>query len=54
MLIGIAKGKKIYDKRENIKRKDIEKKLEKSLKGGWGDYSEIININHISDIAYKL
>lgn len=32
LLIGLAKGKKNYDKRESIKKKDIEKQLAKDLK----------------------
>jgi SsrA-binding protein len=27
MLIGIAKGKKLYDKRESIKKRDLEREL---------------------------
>lgn len=33
VLIGLAKGKKIYDKRESIKKKDIERQVAKDLKG---------------------
>lgn len=32
ILIGLAKGKKIYDKREAIKKKDMQKDIEKQLK----------------------
>jgi len=32
ILIGIAKGKKNYDKRESIKEKDIKREIDKSLK----------------------
>jgi SsrA-binding protein len=32
ILIGLAKGKKNYDKREAIKKKDIEKQIAKELK----------------------
>jgi len=32
ILIGIAKGKKNYDKRESIKKKDIERDLKKTMK----------------------
>ena len=32
LLIGLAKGKKNYDKRESIKKKDIERQLAKDLK----------------------
>lgn len=32
ILIGVAKGKKNYDKRESIKEKDIKREIEKSLK----------------------
>lgn len=32
ILIGLAKGKKEYDKREAIKKKDIERNLKKELK----------------------
>ncbi len=30
--IGVAKGKKLYDKRESIKKKDIERDLQKDVK----------------------
>ena len=32
ILIGLAKGKKTYDKRESIKKKDIERQVAKELK----------------------
>lgn len=32
VLIGICKGKKIYDKREDIKKRDIERELRSKLK----------------------
>ena len=32
ILIGLAKGKKNYDKRESIKKKDIERQIAKELK----------------------
>ena len=32
ILIGLAKGKKNYDKRESIKKKDIERQVQKDLK----------------------
>ena len=32
LLIGLAKGKKNYDKRESIKKKDIERQIAKELK----------------------
>ena len=32
LLLGLAKGKKNYDKRESIKKKDIERQLAKDLK----------------------
>ena len=32
VLIGIAKGKKQYDKREDLKRKDINREVERALK----------------------
>jgi SsrA-binding protein len=31
MEIGLAKGKKLYDKRNTLKLKDIQKKLKKEL-----------------------
>ena len=32
ILLGLAKGKKTYDKRESIKKKDIEKEIKKEFK----------------------
>lgn len=32
ILIGIAKGKKSYDKRETIKKRDIEREIKKTMK----------------------
>jgi len=32
ILLGLAKGKKVYDKRESIKKKDIERQLRKDYK----------------------
>ena len=32
ILIGVARGKKSYDKRESIKEKDIKRDIEKALK----------------------
>ena len=32
VLIGLAKGKKIYDKREDIKKRDIEREIRKQFK----------------------
>lgn len=32
VLIGICKGKKIYDKREDIKKRDIERSIRSKLK----------------------
>lgn len=33
ILLGLAKGKKNYDKRETIKKKDMERQVQKDLKG---------------------
>lgn len=33
ILLGVAKGKKNYDKRETIKKRDIERDLKKNFKG---------------------
>jgi len=33
VLIGIAKGKKLYDKRETIKKRDMERELKQRMKG---------------------
>lgn len=35
ILIALAKGKKIYDKRESIKKKDIDRQVAKDLKNYW-------------------
>ena len=32
VLIGLAKGKKSYDKREDLKRKDIDRQIDRTLK----------------------
>ena len=32
ILLGLAKGKKIYDKRETIKQRDINREVQKQLK----------------------
>ena len=32
--IGLARGKKLYDKRETLKRKTIDREMEKAVKGG--------------------
>jgi len=32
ILVGIAKGKKNYDKREAIKKKDIQRDIDKQMK----------------------
>jgi SsrA-binding protein len=31
--IGLGKGKKLYDKREDLKRKAVEREVERSFKG---------------------
>lgn len=33
--IALAKGKKLHDKRESIKRKDADRKIERALKNYW-------------------
>ena len=33
--IGIGKGKKMYDKRQTIAKRDAEKKINRALKGGF-------------------
>ncbi len=33
--IGIGKGKKLYDKRQDMAKKDAERKIERALKGGF-------------------
>jgi len=35
ILVGIAKGKKSYDKREAIKKKDIQRDIDKQMKKYW-------------------
>ena len=32
VLIGLAKGKKTYDKREDLKRKDVDRQIDRTLK----------------------
>ena len=32
ILLGVAKGKKLYDKRETIKKRDIDREIQKNLK----------------------
>ena len=32
--IGLAKGKKLYDKRDSIKEKDIKRQMKRNLKEG--------------------
>lgn len=32
ILLGLAKGKKLYDKRESIKKRDVEREIKKHLK----------------------
>ena len=32
VLLGLAKGKKNYDKRETIKKRDIEREMQKNFK----------------------
>lgn len=32
IILGVAKGKKLYDKRQSLKEKDLKKDIEKSLK----------------------
>ena len=33
VLLGICKGKKLYDKRETIKKRDMERELRQKMKG---------------------
>ena len=33
--IGIGKGKKLYDKRQDIAKKDALKKIDRAIKGNW-------------------
>ena len=35
--IGIARGKKQYDKKESIKRRDVNRDIQRSLKSNYGD-----------------
>lgn len=35
LLVGIASGKKKYDKRENIKEKDVKRELDRKIKGSY-------------------
>ncbi len=35
LLLGLAKGKKQYDKRENIKEKDVKRELDRKIKGSY-------------------
>jgi SsrA-binding protein len=35
VLIGLARGKKQYDKREDIKRKDMEREMDRKVKGSY-------------------
>ena len=34
LLLGVGKGKKVYDKRDTIKKRDMNKEIKKELKGG--------------------
>lgn len=36
ILLGLAKGKKNYDKRESIKKKDIQREVQRDLKNNFG------------------
>jgi len=38
---GVGKGKKKFDKRENIKRREANKEIERALKRGRTDLTEI-------------
>jgi len=33
--LGVARGKKLYDKREDMKKRDAERDIERSLKNNW-------------------
>lgn len=33
--VGIGKGKKLYDKRQDIAKKDAQRKIDRALKGGF-------------------
>lgn len=35
MLVGIARGKKQYDKRDDIKEKDVKRELDRKIKGSY-------------------
>lgn len=35
VLIGVAKGKKQYDKRDSIKEKDVKRQIERNVKGNY-------------------
>lgn len=35
ILVGLARGKKQYDKRENIKEKDVRRELDRKIKGNY-------------------
>ena len=35
VLIGLARGKKQYDKREDIKEKDVRRELDRKFKGSY-------------------
>ena len=35
ILIGLARGKKMYDKREDIKEKDVKRELDRKIKGSY-------------------
>lgn len=42
ILLGIGKGKKVYDKRETLKEKDINREIKRSLKRYWFFFLNII------------
>jgi SsrA-binding protein len=35
VLIGVAKGKKQFDKRDSIKEKDVKRQIERNVKGNY-------------------
>jgi SsrA-binding protein len=35
LLLGIAEGKKQHDKRQDIKEKDVKRKLDRKMKGNY-------------------
>jgi SsrA-binding protein len=35
VLMGLARGKKQYDKREDIKQKDVRRELDRKIKGSY-------------------